>query len=71
MSIILSLVGSRISDDCLTRSGDRQVVRISGKDLVRIYGTRMPVEIELKPVTEKDLEYIRKVLMYERSSKLK
>lgn len=31
----------------------------------------MPVEIELKPVTEKDLEYIRKVLMYERSSKLK
>ena len=31
----------------------------------------LPAEIELKPVTEKDLEYIRKVLMYDRSSKLK
>lgn len=40
MSIILSLVGSRISDDCLTRYGYRHVVRISGKDLVRIFGTR-------------------------------
>jgi len=40
MSIILSLVGSQISDDCLTRQGYRQVVRISGKDLVRIFGTR-------------------------------
>jgi hypothetical protein len=40
MSIILSLVGSRMSDDSLTREGYRQVVRISGKDLVRIFGTR-------------------------------
>jgi hypothetical protein len=40
MSIILSLVGNRISDDCLTRSGYREVVRISGKDLVRVFGTR-------------------------------
>jgi hypothetical protein len=41
MSIILSLVGNRISDDCLTRSGYREVVRISGKDLVRVFGTRI------------------------------
>jgi hypothetical protein len=41
MSIILSLVGSRISDDSLTREGYRQVVRISGKDLVKIFGTRI------------------------------
>jgi hypothetical protein len=40
MSIILSLVGSRMSDDFLTRYRYRQVVRISGKDLVRIFGTR-------------------------------
>jgi hypothetical protein len=31
----------------------------------------LPAEIELNRVTDKDLEYIRKVLMYERSSKLK
>jgi hypothetical protein len=31
MSIILYLVGSRMSDDSLTRQGYRQVVRISGK----------------------------------------
>jgi hypothetical protein len=29
-----------MSDDFLTREGYRQVVRISGKDLVRIFGTR-------------------------------
>lgn len=31
----------------------------------------LPAKIELSPVSEKDLEYIRKVLMYDRSSKLK
>ena len=30
----------------------------------------LPAKIELSPVSEKDLEYIRKVLMYDRSSKL-
>ena len=45
MSIILSLVGSRISDDVLTRQGYRQVVRISGKDLVSIFGTRTTISL--------------------------
>jgi hypothetical protein len=40
MSIILSLAGDRISDDCLARQGYRQVARISGKEVVRIFGTR-------------------------------
>jgi hypothetical protein len=34
-----SLVGDRIPDDLLARSGYRQVARISGKDVVRIFGT--------------------------------
>jgi hypothetical protein len=40
ISIILSLAGDGISDDCLARSGYRQVARISGKEVVRIFGTR-------------------------------
>src|SRR5262245_17916169 len=40
MSIILSLAGDGISDDCLARQGYRQVARISGKEVVRIFGTR-------------------------------
>jgi hypothetical protein len=39
-SIILSLAGDGISDDCLARQSYRQVARISGKDVVRIFGTR-------------------------------
>jgi hypothetical protein len=34
-----------MSDDSLTREGYRQVVRISGKDLVRIFGTRKGEEV--------------------------
>jgi hypothetical protein len=40
MSIILSLAGDGISDDLLARQNYRQVARISGKDVVRIFGTR-------------------------------
>jgi integrase/recombinase XerD len=40
MSIILSLVGDRIADDLLARQRHRRVARISGKDVVRIFGTR-------------------------------
>jgi len=40
MSIILSLAGDGISDDLLAWSGYRQVARISGKEVVRIFGTR-------------------------------
>jgi hypothetical protein len=40
MSIILSLAGDGISDDFLARLGYRQVARISGKEVVRIFGTR-------------------------------
>jgi len=40
MSIILSLVGDGVSDDLLAPVGYRQVARISGKDVVRIFGTR-------------------------------
>jgi hypothetical protein len=40
MSIILSLVGDGFSDDLLAPVGYRQVARISGKDVVRILGTR-------------------------------
>jgi hypothetical protein len=40
MSIILSLAGDGISDDLLARRGYRQVARISGKEVVRIFGTR-------------------------------
>ena len=40
MSIILSLAGDGISDDCLAREGYREVARISGKEVVRIFGTR-------------------------------
>ena len=40
MSIILSLAGDGISDDFLAREGYRQVARISGKEVVRIFGTR-------------------------------
>jgi len=40
MSIILSLTGDGISDDLLARQGYREVARISGKDVVRIFGTR-------------------------------
>jgi hypothetical protein len=43
MSIILSLAGDGISDDLLARQGYRQVARISGKDVVRIFGTRTSV----------------------------
>jgi hypothetical protein len=35
-----SLAGDGISDDLLVRWGYRQVARISGKDVVRIFGTR-------------------------------
>jgi len=40
ISIILSLAGDGISVDCLAQSGYRQVARISGKEVVRIVGTR-------------------------------
>jgi hypothetical protein len=40
MSIILSLAGDEIPDDLLAPVGYRQVARISGKDVVRIFGTR-------------------------------
>jgi hypothetical protein len=40
MLIILSLAGDGISDDLLARLGYRQVARISGKEVVRIFGTR-------------------------------
>jgi hypothetical protein len=41
MSIILSLAGDGwVSSDSLARSSYRQVARISGKDVVRIFGTR-------------------------------
>jgi hypothetical protein len=40
ISIILSLAGDGISDDFLAREGHRQVARISGKEVVRIFGTR-------------------------------
>lgn len=36
-------------------------------ELIRV----LPVPVELKPVTEEDLEYLRKVLAYDRVSKLK
>jgi hypothetical protein len=40
MSIILSLAGDGISDDLLARERYRQVARISGKEVVRMFGTR-------------------------------
>jgi hypothetical protein len=40
MSIIPSLAGDRIPDEFLIRSGYRAVIRIFGKDVVRIFGTR-------------------------------
>jgi len=40
MSIILSLAGDGTSSDLLTRSGYRQVIRISGKGVIKIFGTR-------------------------------
>jgi len=40
MSIILSLTGSRILSELLIRHGYRQVIRISGNDVIRIFGTR-------------------------------
>ena len=44
MSIILSLVGDGIPDDLLAPVGvrHREVAKISGKDVVRIFGTRNP-----------------------------
>jgi hypothetical protein len=49
MSIILSLAGDGISDDLLAREGYRQVARISGKGVVRIFGTRTPNSTETAP----------------------
>jgi hypothetical protein len=40
MSIILSLVGDGVSNDLLASRRYREVARISGKDVVRIFGTR-------------------------------
>jgi hypothetical protein len=42
MSIIPSLAGDRIPDELLIRFGYQGVIRISGKDVVRIFGTRTP-----------------------------
>jgi hypothetical protein len=43
MSIILSLAGDGwVSSDFLARLTYREVARISGKDVVRIFGTRSP-----------------------------
>jgi hypothetical protein len=39
MSIILSLAGKMIPNE-LTWAAYRQVIRISGKDAIRIFGTR-------------------------------
>jgi hypothetical protein len=42
MSIILSLAGDgSVSSDLLARASYGEVARISGKDVVRIFGTRM------------------------------
>jgi hypothetical protein len=40
ISIILSLAGAGVPDDLLTRQGYRQVIRISGKGVIRIFGTQ-------------------------------
>ena len=40
MSMILSPAGDGISDDLLAREGYRQVARVSGKEVVRIFGAR-------------------------------
>ncbi len=40
MSIILSLAGNGVSDDCPSWDGYGKVIRISGKAAIRIFGTR-------------------------------
>jgi hypothetical protein len=40
MSIIPSLARDGVSDDCLPRQGYGKVIRISGKNVIRICGTR-------------------------------
>jgi hypothetical protein len=62
MSIILSLAGDGISDDLLAREGYRQVARISGKEVVRIFGTR-------KAKRATDTEPCRSTLMHTRSAR--
>jgi hypothetical protein len=53
MSIILSLAGYGVSDDCPSWDGYRKVIRISGKAAIKLFGTRTGVQKKRRTFIER------------------